>query len=115
MKEIKAFIRKEKLNEVAQHLKENQFWSFTVFIGEGVGEFIDPEKEFPSLDFPFLHHKVVKIEMVTEKENVAEILNILTKHAQTGKSGDGLIYVSNVDYSVKIKTGEYNNVSHKAE
>lgn len=53
--------------------------------------------------------------MVTEKENVAEILNILTKHAQTGKSGDGLIYVSNVDYSVKIKTGEYNNVSHKAE
>tara|TARA_R110002050_G_scaffold200990_2_gene336065 strand:- start:1037 stop:1183 length:147 start_codon:yes stop_codon:yes gene_type:complete len=46
MKEIKAFIRKEKPNEVAKHLKENQFCCFTVFEGEGVGDYIDPETEF---------------------------------------------------------------------
>ncbi|QTY26438.1 P-II family nitrogen regulator [Flavobacterium sp. CS20] len=115
MKEIKAFIRKEKLNEVAKHLKENQFSCFTVFEGEGVGDYIDPETEFPSLNFPFLHHKVVKIEMVIEKEKVDKILDILTKHAQTGKRGDGLIYVSNIDFSVRIKTGEHNNGSHVAQ
>lgn len=106
MKEIKAFIRKERLNEVAKNLKENQFCCFTVFEGEGVGDYIDPETEFPSLKFPFLHHKVVKIEIVSNDENVGKIINILMKHAQTGKSGDGLIYVGSLDYSVKIRTGE---------
>ena len=62
-----------------------------------------------------MHHKVIKIEIVCNKEKVDKILNILTKHAQTGKSGDGLIYISNIDYSVRIKTGERNNGSPKAQ
>lgn len=53
--------------------------------------------------------------MVTEKEKVDRILDILTKHAQTGKSDDGFIYVSNIDYSARIKTGEHNNGSRTAQ
>lgn len=52
--------------------------------------------------------------MVIEKEKVDKVIDILTKHAQTDKNGDGLIYVSNIDYSVRIKTGEHNNSSRKA-
>jgi nitrogen regulatory protein P-II 1 len=58
---------------------------------------------------------VVKIEMVIEKEKIDKIIDILIKHAQTGKRGDGLIYVSNIDYSVRIKTGEHNNGSRTAQ
>jgi len=108
MKEIKAFVRKERLNEVAKNLKKDQFCCFTVFEGEGVGDYIDLETEFPSLNFPFLHHKVVKIEIVSDNENVEKIIDVLRRHAQTGKSGDGLIYVSSLDYSVRIRTGERN-------
>jgi len=70
MNEIKAFVRKERLNEVAKNLKKNHFCCFTVFEGEGAGDYIDPETEFPSLNFPFLHHKVVKIEIVSDDEKV---------------------------------------------
>ena len=103
MKEIKAFIRPEKLNVVAEYLKKEQYCCFTVFQGEGVGDYTDPETEFPSLDFPFLHNKVIKIEIVCNKENVAKIINVIKIHAKTGNKGDGLIYVSNVESKIRIR------------
>lgn len=103
MKEIKAFIRPEKLNSVAEHLKKEHYCCFTVFEGEGVGDYTDPETEFPSLKFPFLHNKVVKIEIVCSKIDVNNIVNTIKRHAHTGKSGDGLIYIMNVENKIRIK------------
>ncbi|RXP54816.1 P-II family nitrogen regulator [Lutibacter sp. HS1-25] len=103
MKEIKAFIRPEKLNTVAKYLKKEHFCCFTVFKGEGVGDYTDPDTEYPSLDFPFLHNKVVKIELVCNKEEVPKIIKTIKTHAQTGHSGDGLIYVSNVESKTRIR------------
>ena len=103
MKEIKAFIRPEKLNALAESLKREQFCCFTVFEGEGVGNYADPKTRFPSLKFPFLHNKVIKIEMVCDKEDVSNIVKIIKNHAQTGESGDGLIYVSDVDQKIRIR------------
>jgi len=103
MKEIKAFIRPEKLNKVAENLKKNKFCCFTVFEGEGVGNYADPNTEFPSLNFPFLHNKVVKIEIVCNKEDADDIINIIKTNAHTGESGDGLIYVMDIEKKLKIK------------
>tara|TARA_R110002124_G_scaffold82675_2_gene217034 strand:- start:782 stop:1108 length:327 start_codon:yes stop_codon:yes gene_type:complete len=108
MKEIKAFIRKEKLNEVAKHLKKDQFCCFTVFEGEGVGDYTDEDTQFPSLKFPFLHNKVIKIEIVCNKEDVDKVIDTIREHAKTGKRGDGLIYVSNVEERIRIRDGEKN-------
>ena len=112
MKEIKAFIRPEKLNVLAENLKKEKFCCFTVFEGEGVGKYTDPETSYPSLKFPYLHNKVIKIEIVCNKEEVDKIIETIKNHAHTGKKGDGLIYVSNIDYKVKIRTGERNNNMH---
>jgi len=103
MKEIKAFIRPEKLNAVAQNLKKNKYCCFTVFEGEGVGNYADPEKEYPSLKFPYLHTKVIKLEIVCKKENANNIINIIKTFAHTGESGDGIIYIMDVEGKIKIK------------
>jgi len=108
MKEIKAFIRPEKLNEVAKSLKKDQFCCFTVFEGEGVGDYSDEDTQFPSLKFPFLHNKIVKIEIVCNKEDVDKLIDTIRAHARTGERGDGLIYVSNVDSRIRIRDGERN-------
>lgn len=105
MKEIKAFIRPERLIEVAKTLKKEHYCCFTVFEGEGVGDYIDHDTEFPSLKFPFLHNKVIKIEIVCEKEKVDEIVKTIRNSARTGKKGDGLIYVSNVENKIRIRDG----------
>ncbi len=103
MKEIKAFIRPEKLNTVTDNLRREQFCCFTVFEGEGVGNYADPETKFPSLRFPFLHSKVIKLEIVCNQEDVKSIVAIIKEHAHTGKSGDGLIYISPVDQQIRIR------------
>lgn len=103
MKEIKAFIRPEKLNKLAEHLKKEKFCCFTVFEGEGVGDYADPITKFPSLKHPFLHNKVVKIELVCDKEDVDSIIKIIKDFGQTGDRGDGLIYVSNVEKRIRIR------------
>lgn len=106
MKEIKAFIREEKLIDVAKHLKKDQFCCFTVFEGEGVGNYSDEDTQFPSLKFPFLHNKIVKVEIVCDMEDVDKVIGTIRTHAHTGKRGDGLIYVSTVETQVRIRDGE---------
>tara|TARA_R110001583_G_scaffold136265_1_gene288116 strand:- start:596 stop:925 length:330 start_codon:yes stop_codon:yes gene_type:complete len=106
MKEIKAFIRPKKLNSVAEYLKKEHYCCFTVFEGEGVGDYSDEDTQFPSLKFPFLHNKIVKIEIICNKEDVDKIIDTIRTHARTGKSGDGLIYVSNVDSQIRVRDGE---------
>lgn len=108
MREIKAFIRKNKLTSVAKALKEKHFCCFTVFEGEGVGDYTDPAKNFPSLKFPFLHAKVVKIEIVCSAEEVDKITDTIRKYAHTGESGDGLIYVCTVEGKIRIRDGKRN-------
>jgi nitrogen regulatory protein P-II 1 len=103
MKEIKAFIRFEKLRKVAESLKKEKYCCFTVFEGEGVGDYSDPDISFPSLKFPFLHSKIIKIEIVCNKEEVDNIVSIIKREAKTGNSGDGLIYVCNVEKKIKIR------------
>jgi nitrogen regulatory protein P-II 1 len=103
MKEVKAFIRPGKLTKLAEHLKKEKFCCFTVFEGEGVGNYSDPTTKFPSLKHPFLHNKIIKIELVCKKEEVTDIIKIIKDYAQTGESGDGLIYVVNVEQKIRIR------------
>ena len=109
MKEIKAFIRTKKVNDVALNLQKNNFCCFSIFEGDGSGNFSDPKKEYPSLKHPYLHYKIAKLEIVCDRENESAIVEIIKEHAYTGKSGDGLIYVSNVESRVRIRTGKRKN------
>jgi nitrogen regulatory protein PII len=48
----------------------------------------------------------VKVELVVPAERVAEIVSAVQKEACTGRIGDGKIFVTPVDQSVRIRTGE---------
>ncbi|GGK18624.1 hypothetical protein GCM10007962_11000 [Yeosuana aromativorans] len=103
MKEIKAFFRINRVNDVALNLQKNGFCCFSLFEGDGSGKLSDPDKEYPSLRHPFLHYKIAKLEIVCNKEDENAIVKIIKEHAHTGKSGDGLIYVTNVEQKVRIR------------
>lgn len=105
MKEIKAFIRPGKIKEVVVALRKAGHCCLTVFEGEGIGDYTDPKKAWPSLKLPFLHSKVVKLEVVCNNSDVNGINEIIRKYGNTGKSGDGLIYVSGVQEVIRIRDG----------
>lgn len=105
MKEIKAFIRSEKFNHVYEALRKEGYCCLTVFEGEGTGKYTAKSKGWPSLKFPYLHSKVTKLEMVCKKEDLNRIIQIIRENASSGRSGDGLIYVSEVEKVIRVRDG----------
>jgi len=103
MKEIKAFIRPSKVNVVASNLRKNGFCCFSFFEGDGYGKYSDPLKEYPSLKHPYLHSTIAKLEIVCDEKDEKAIIKIIKKCACTGKSGDGLIYVVNIDHKLRVR------------
>ena len=106
MKEIKAMIRPEIFESVYRDLRSAGYCCVTVYHGEGIGRHGDPDKLNASLDFPFLHSKVVKMEIVVEDEQQDEVFNIIQQAACTNHKGDGIIYSSELDKTMSIRTGE---------
>jgi len=103
MKEIKAFVRPKRLADIVTHLRSEGFCCLTVFEGEGTGNYVSPEKEWPSLNHPFLHSKIAKIEIVVPTKDVEKVIQIIHEHGKTANRGDGLIYTTDVSKAVRVK------------
>ncbi|MUP39603.1 MULTISPECIES: P-II family nitrogen regulator [Labilibaculum] len=104
MKEIKAFIRPNKVNEIVQQLKEKGFENATISLAEGIGKFQD-EYASVSQKFSVTDSPVAKIEMVVFEEDVDSIVSIISDCGRTLHHGDGIIYVSDVEQAYRVKTG----------
>lgn len=104
MKKIQAFIRPERLNKVYDALK-SEGYCLTVFEGEGTGKYTDPKKDWPSLKFPYMHSKIVKLEMICKDDSVEKVCNIMHENGSTGEKGDGLIYVSSIEEIIRVRDG----------
>lgn len=110
MKEIKAMIRPEMFENVYQELRSAGYCCLTVYHGEGIGRHGDPDNLNATLEFPFLHSKVIKIEIIISDEQEDEVFGIIQQAACTNNKGDGIIYSSEVDTAMSIRTGETGEV-----
>jgi len=104
MKEIKAFIRPNKVNDIVHHLKDAGFENMTISSAEGTGKLQD-ENAFVSQKFSVTDSPMAKIEMVIEKAKVNTVVSIISEFGKTLNPGDGIIYVSNVEKAYRVKTG----------
>lgn len=104
MKEIKAFIRPNKVNEIVHHLKSAGFENMTISSAEGTGKLQD-EKAFVSQKFSITDSEVAKLELVVDKNDVDKVIHIISEFGKTLNPGDGLIYVSNVNQIYRVKDG----------
>ncbi|MCB0726591.1 MAG: P-II family nitrogen regulator [Ignavibacteriae bacterium] len=107
MKEIKAFIRPSEFNDVFGSLRNDGYCCVTVTDTEGTGRYSDPgELEYPSSKIPYMHSKMLKLEIISQDKDVNNIVEIIKKHGRTGVRGDGIICVIDVERSIHIRTGE---------
>ncbi|MBK9097456.1 MAG: P-II family nitrogen regulator [bacterium] len=112
MKEIKAIIRPFKLLKVLEALKEIKTLpgiTISEIIGFGKAEI--NTKDIKIIDDKILSVPRTKLEIVVDDSMVDNVLNIIQKVAHTGNSGDGKIFVSNVDEVIKIRTNERSKVA----
>ena len=106
MKLIKAYIRPELLEEVYSALRKGGHCCMTAFEGEGTGRYSDPDRQHGSLNFPAMHTRIVKIEIAAKEEDVSSIVEIIKKHGRTGRSGDGIVFISPIEQPIRIRDGK---------
>ncbi len=101
MRKIKAIVRPEKTEDVVDALAEAGFVSLTKIdvVGRGKQKGLD----VGSIHYDELPKTMLLI--VTEDENVDELLDIIIKNAKTGNFGDGRIFISPVEEAYTIRTG----------
>lgn len=105
MKEIKAFVKPKRVQKVIEALSESGFKSMTLSQGEGTGAF-KAKGASPSLDFHVTDSPVVKLELVCQNEQAQKAIDIIVENGKTPDPGDGIIYVSDIEDALKIKTGK---------
>ena len=102
MKRIVAFIKPHKLQPVTLALhKVEGMTGVSVTDGRGFGRFSLREVEKV---FDFVPH--ARLEIVCEDKLTNTLLDVIKTAAHTGLRGDGRIFVSPVEMSVRISTGE---------
>jgi nitrogen regulatory protein P-II 1 len=109
MKEIKAFVKPFKVNDILNQLLEAGYPNLTVSIAEGTGNFKGDESTL-STHFSITDSKVAKIEIVCNNLDVERIVEIISSKGRTGNPGDGIIYVSEVEKVYKVNTGLENGI-----
>jgi len=105
MKEIKAYIRCQKADEVIEALENDGIKDITLIDVMGVGHLADPQTSKYSIKCVEKYSEVAKLEVVCSDNRADAIANIIKKKAYTGMKGDGMIFVSPVEKAIKIRTG----------
>jgi len=105
MKEIKAFVKPNRIQKIIEALTDNGFKSMTLSQGEGTGAFKSKGAR-PSLDFQITDSPVIKIELVCQNEESQTVIEIISANGKTDEPADGIIYVSNIEDAFQIKTGD---------
>jgi nitrogen regulatory protein P-II 1 len=107
MKEIKAIIRPLKLLEVTEELhKIKGLPGVTVSEIKGFGKSRAGNAKEKTVYEMVEFVPRIQLEVVVHDEMAEEVVNVIQKVAHTGNTGDGKIFVMNVEETVKIRTNE---------
>lgn len=104
MKEIKAYLRKEKVNDVVHALRHAGITRMTITHVWSLGTGVDPEDFRISFETGTQYTDKAKLELVCPEPDVDTLVPIIAENARTGDPGDGIIFVSPVGSAVKIRT-----------
>ena len=106
MKKIEAIIKPFKLDEVKDELNKIGVLGLTVSEVKGYGRQKGHTEIYRGAEYAIDFLPKIKIEVVIAKELVDEVIDVIKKKAQTGRIGDGKIFISTIEETVRIRTGE---------
>ena len=106
MKKIEAVIKPFKLDEVKEALQEVGLQGITVTEAKGFGRQKGHTELYRGAEYVVDFLPKVKVEVVLADDAVESAVEAIRNVAQTGRIGDGKIFVSSVEEVVRIRTGE---------
>ena len=106
MKLIMAIIKPFKLDEVREALTPLGVQGLTVSEVKGFGRQKGQTEIYRGAEYHVNFLPKVKIEVVVTADLAEQVVEAIMKSAQTGRIGDGKIFVIDIERAVRIRTGE---------
>ncbi len=106
MKLVSAVIKPFKLDDVRESLSEIGVQGVTVTEVKGFGRQKGHTELYRGAEYVVDFLPKVKIDVAIDDGILDQVLEAITKAAQTGKIGDGKIFVFNLEQAIRIRTGE---------
>lgn len=106
MKLVTAVVKPFKLDDVREALSEVGVQGITVTEVKGFGRQKGHTELYRGAEYVVDFLPKVKIEVAVAGSNVDQVIEAITSAANTGKIGDGKIFVSSLDQVIRIRTGE---------
>ena len=106
MKKVEAIIKPFKLEDVKEALSEIGIQGMTVTEVKGFGRQKGHTEIYRGSEYTVDFLPKVKLEIVVDDEQADSVVDKIVSTANTGKIGDGKVFVSPVEQAVRIRTGE---------
>ncbi len=106
MKKIEAIIKPFKLDDVKEALNEIGIKGMTVSEVKGYGRQKGHKEIYRGAEYVVDFIPKMKLEIVLEASQVNEVVERIRQAANTGKIGDGKIFVLPVEEIIRVRTGE---------
>ncbi len=106
MKLVMAIIRPFKLDEVRAALIELAVDGLTVSETRGYGRQRDQAEIYRGAEYAVNFQPKIKVEVAVSDERAERVVEAIQQAANTGRIGDGKIFVLDMGHAVRIRTGE---------
>ena len=106
MKKIDAIIKPFKLDDVKEALNEIGIQGMTISEVKGYGRQKGHKEIYRGAEYIVDFIPKLKIEIVVDDDRVTEVMDKIREAANTGKIGDGKIFLMPVEEVVRVRTGE---------
>jgi nitrogen regulatory protein P-II 1 len=106
MKKVEAIIRHFKLEDVKNALTERGIHGMTISEVRGFGRQKGHTEMYRGTEYAERFLPKIKVEIACLSNQVDKVIETITSSANTGKIGDGKIFVYGLDHVVRIRTSE---------
>lgn len=106
MKLITAVIKPFKLEDVKSALEAYGIHGLTVSEASGFGRQKGHTEVYRGAEYTVDLVPKLRVEILVDEDDAASVVDVIVKTAQTGRIGDGKVWVSPVDSVVRVRTGE---------
>ncbi len=106
MKLVVAIVKPFKLDDVKERLKSLGVNGMTVTETQGFGRQRGHTEVYRGAEYEVDFVPKLKVEVLIEDSQVDEVVDGIVSSAQTGKIGDGKVWVIPVDTAVRVRTNE---------
>ncbi len=106
MKKVEAIIKPFKLDDVKEAINELELTGMTVSEVKGYGRQQGHSELYRGAEYVVDFLPKIKIEIAVKEEDLQNVIDAIVSAAKTGKIGDGKIFVSSIEKTIRIRTGE---------